>query len=98
MPTYTFINQATGEVEDHFMSWTELEDFHATNPHLEKVITAPAIISGVEIRNKQSDGFKEVMSKIAEKNPGSSLDGYRSKSHKEIKTKSIVEKHRKMKK
>jgi len=98
MPTYSFINQATGEVEDHFMSFTELDDFQKTNPHLDKVITAPAILGSVSIRDKRPDGFKEVMSKIAEKNPGSNLDSYRSKSIAEVKTKNILQKHRNKKK
>lgn len=95
MPTYSFINQATGEVEDHFMRISELDDFKKTNPHLESIVTAPAIVGGVSVRDKQSDGFKEVMSKIAEKNPGSNLDSYRSKTNAEIKTKQVLEKHRK---
>ena len=74
MPTYSFINQATGEVEDHFMSHTELDDFQKTNPHL--------------------DGMKEVFSRIAEKNPGSNLDSYRSKTISEVKTKEVLNKHR----
>ena len=94
MPTYSFINQATGEVEDHFMSHTELDDFQKTNPHLDKVNTAPAIVGGVSIRDKQSDGMKEVFSRIAEKNPGSNLDSYRSKTISEVKTKEVLNKHR----
>lgn len=95
MPTYSFINQATGEVEDHLLKIAELDDFKKTNPHLDQVITAPMIVGGVSLRDKQSDGFKEVMSKIAEKNPGSNLDSYRSKTNAEIKTKQVLEKHRK---
>ncbi len=94
MPTYSFINQATGKVEDHFMSFSELDDFKKTNPHLEQMVSAPAIVGGVSIRDKQSGGFKEVMSKIAEKHPGSNLDSYRKKSINEVKTKEILNKHR----
>jgi len=94
MPTYNFINQATGEVEEHFMSISELDDFKKTNPHLDKIVSAPAIVGGVSIRNKESDGMREVFSRIAEKNPGSNLDSYRSKTNAEVKTKSILEKHR----
>jgi len=94
MPTYNFINQATGEVEEHFMSISELDDFKKTNPHLDSIVSAPAIVGGVSIRNKESDGMREVFSRIAEKNPGSNLDSYRSKTNAEVKTKSILEKHR----
>lgn len=94
MPTYNFINQATGEVEEHFMSMSDLDDFKSTNPHLDQLVSAPAIVGGVSIRNKESDGMREVFSRIAEKNPGSNLDSYRSKTNAEVKTKSILEKHR----
>ena len=97
MPTYNFINQATGEVEEHFMSMSDLDDFKSTNPHLDQLVSAPAIVGGVSIRNKESDGMREVFSRIAEKNPGSNLDSYRSKTNAEVKTKSILEKHRKKK-
>ena len=97
MPTYNFINQATGEVEEHFMSMSELDDFKKTNPHLDTIVSAPAIVGGVSIRNKESDGMRAVFSRIAEKNPGSNLDSYRSKTNAEVKTKSILEKHRKKK-
>ena len=94
MPTYSFINQATGEVEDHWMKISELDDFKTTNPHLDQMVTAPNIVGGVSIKDKQSDGMKEVFSRIAEKNPGSNLDGYRSKSIAEVKTREVLNKHR----
>ena len=94
MPTYSFINQATGEVEDHFMRISELDDFKKTNPHLDQLVSAPAIVGGVSIRNKESDGMREVFSRIAEKNPGSNLDSYRSKTNAEVKTREVLNKHR----
>jgi hypothetical protein len=94
MPTYSFINHATGEVEDHFMKISELDDFKKTNPQLDQMVTAPNIVGGVSIKDKQSDGFKEVMSRIAEKNPGSNLDSYRSKTNAEVKTRDVLNKHR----
>jgi hypothetical protein len=94
MPTYSFINQATGEIEDHYMKISELDDFKTTNPHLDQMVTAPNIVGGVSIRDKQSDGMKEVFSRIAEKNPGSNLDSYRSKTSAEVKTREVLNKHR----
>ena len=98
MPTYTFINQATGDIEDHFMAISELDDFVKTNPQLERVLTAPAIVGSVSIKDKDPQGFKDVMSRIAENNPGSNLGKYKRKSINEVKTKQILEKHRKRKK
>ena len=99
MPTYTFINQATGKTEDKFMSMSELDDFTKSNPHMERVLTAPAIVGGVGMRVKEDGGFRETMSKIAEKHPGSPLaDKYGSKTNKAIKTKDILNKHRRRQK
>jgi len=36
MPRYDFLNQNTGEVEIHTMSYTVLDEFKANNPHLER--------------------------------------------------------------
>ena len=58
MPTYTFINQATGDIEDHFMAISELDDFVKTNPQLERVLTAPAIVGSVSIKDKEPQGLK----------------------------------------
>ena len=58
MPTYTFINQATGDIEDHFMAISELDDFVKTNPQLERVLTAPAIVGSVSILGIEGHVFK----------------------------------------
>ena len=34
MPTYEFLNKETGQFEDHFMSYTKLDEFKENNPHL----------------------------------------------------------------
>lgn len=34
MPTYTFVNQTTNEVEEHKMSFTVLDQFKEDNPNL----------------------------------------------------------------
>ena len=86
MPTYTFINQATGDIEGHFMI-SELDDFVKTSPQLERVLTAPAIVGSVSIKDKEPQEFKDVMSRIAENNPGSNLDKYKRKSINEVKNK-----------
>lgn len=48
MPTYTFKNTDTGEVFDKFLKISELDEYSESNPHLEKVIHAPNLISGVK--------------------------------------------------
>jgi hypothetical protein len=73
MPTYTFLNTETGDLSDHFMSYTKLDEFKENNPTLKQQIGAPAIIGGHGDRAKTSSGFKEVMSKIGEAHPGSEV-------------------------
>jgi hypothetical protein len=59
-------------------------------------MSAPAIVSGVSGQQsyKVPDGFKEVLSKVAEKHPDSVVgDRYGKKSIKEVRTKEVVRKH-----
>lgn len=39
MPVYQFRNIQTGDLEDHIMSYTKLEEFKEQNPHLERYFT-----------------------------------------------------------
>ena len=94
MPTYDFLNTKTDEVEEHFISLSDLDSFQEQNPHLKKQVSAPRIVSGVG-SVKADSGMSEVFSKIAEKHPDSPLaDRYKSKTNAEIKAKEIVRKHR----
>lgn len=94
MPRYDFLNNETGEIEEHFMSYTKLDEFKADNPHLKQQVSAPNIVGGTGDRVKRDAGMNEVLSRIAEKHPNSKLaDSHGSKSIKDIKTKQIVKKH-----
>ncbi len=91
MPSYDFLNTETGVLEEHFMSYKDLDEFKRNNPHLLQQITAPQIIGGHGDRVKTDVGFKEVLAKIGEGHPGSKLN--QNKSIKDIKTKEVVKKH-----
>ena len=91
MPTYEFLNKETGDFEEHFMSYKDLDKFKENNPHLMQQISAPQIIGGHGDRVKTDAGFKEVLAKIGEGHPGSKLN--QNKSIKDIKTKEVVKKH-----
>lgn len=97
MPVYEFKDTSTGEQWEDFMTYQQMKDFLSSNPSVHQVIGAPAIISGVAgITHKTDGGFKDVLSKIAEKNPNTPLaDQYGSKSVKETKTRAALEKHKK---
>ena len=95
MPTYTIHDTKKDEYFDTICTWGELEEFLDNNPHCRKVITAPAIVSGVQGRSFKTDGgFNEVMSKISEAHPASPLaDRYGSnESHKTKQARKAVRK------
>ena len=99
MPIYHFRNNETGEVFEDMMSISNKEELLKNNSHIEQVPTGFTIVGGVgdNIDAKTDDGFKEVMAKIAEKNPGSPLaDRYaKNKTIKRSRTEQIVSKHKK---
>lgn len=97
MPNYDFEDVNTGEFETHFMRISELDEFKEKNPHLRRVITAPAIVGGLGSGGvKAGGGLDEVFAKAAEKYPDSPLaDRYGKKSIKDIKTREVINKHRK---
>tara|TARA_Y100001937_G_C7014526_1_gene282538 strand:+ start:214 stop:462 length:249 start_codon:yes stop_codon:yes gene_type:complete len=67
MPAYDFENKETGEIEEHIMSYTLLDQFKKDNPHLKQVIlSAPTIDydGGKSILQRAGDGWKEVQDKI----------------------------------
>lgn len=77
MPTYTFINKNTGEEEEHFMKISVYDQFKLDNPHLERFIRstdAPGFGCPVRLGiTKTDDGWKEVLSKVADSQPKSNL-------------------------
>jgi hypothetical protein len=92
-----------GTIIEVNIKMSEYDEFAAAYPQLERYIgTAPAVTyegktfgSGVETR--QPDTFKEVLAKIGEAHPSSPLAArYRkNKTIKEIRTREVVDKHRK---
>lgn len=74
MPIYSFRNKDTGEEWEEMMGISASEQYLKDNPHIERFIDrAPALVGGTGDRTKPDDGFKEVLSKIAEANPTSEL-------------------------
>jgi hypothetical protein len=96
MPTYSFLNTETGQVVDDIMSLDAREKYLSENPHIETVITgAPGLVGSTGDRTRAPDGFKEVLSKISEANPTSSLaSDYGHKDHVSATTRNLVQKHR----
>ena len=96
MPTYEFYNTKTDEMEEHRMSYKDLDKFAEDNPHLEKRISSPNIVSKVGSRTGLggTGGFNEVLSKVADKHPRSELaKSHRRRTAKEVKTDEVIKKH-----
>ena len=74
MPIYEFQDKVTGEVTTKLLKISEREQFLTQNPNLEQIHTkAAGLVSGVDFNKKVDNGFKEVLSKIAEAHPNSAL-------------------------
>tara|TARA_Y100001963_G_scaffold154744_1_gene244193 strand:+ start:37 stop:342 length:306 start_codon:yes stop_codon:yes gene_type:complete len=97
MPTYTLEDRETGEQEEVFMTWDELQEYKKLNPHLKHIIGAPNIIGskGGRAGNIENHGFKEVLQRVGENNPGSDVDrAHNRRTSKQVKTDAVVKKHK----
>ena len=94
MPLYSFIDTQTGEQFDAFKKISDREVFLSENPHIQPIVTAAGIVSGVSLTGKVPDGFKDVLSKISENHKTSSVaEKHGKKSSKQIKTEQLIKKH-----
>ena len=94
MPTYSFLNTKTGKEFTELMGISEKEKNLKKNKHIKQQITTINIISGTG-GIKNDGGWKEVQSKIAERNPGTPFaDRHGRASTKEIKTRQVLKKHK----
>ena len=97
MPTYTFIDNDTGLTFDEFMGMSEREKYLKDNPHISQVPVMFAFVGDhiMGVGPKVDSSFTERMQQIANSHPGSPLaDRYGKPSHKEIKTRNVLKKHR----
>ena len=93
MPTYSFLNTKTGKEFTELMGISEKEKYLKKNKHIKQQITTINIISGTG-GIKNDGGWKEVQSKIAERNPGTPFaERHGRASTKDIKTRQVLKKH-----
>lgn len=70
MPSYTFVNIATGEEKTHIMSYNDLEQFKLDNPHLKHKLVFPGTIGSTSMDSgKLPEGFKDNLREMAKKHP-----------------------------
>jgi len=96
MPQYTFEDTKNGKEFDLFMTMDKKEDYLKNNTHIRQVISKVNIVAGVSgMSYRQDQGWKETLSKVAEKHPTSALaQEMGTRSTKEIKTQEVLKKHR----
>ena len=96
---YEFKNIVTGKIFEYDIRMSEYDSFILLHPELERYIGSPPGVTfdSKSAVSRQPEGFKEVLAKIGENHPISPLaERYRkNKTIKEIKTKQVVDKHRK---
>lgn len=74
MPTYNFLNKDTGEEFEKFLRMSECDEFLEQNPNIQKLPSAPAIVSGLGVSGPKVDnGFKEVLKKISDGAPRNNM-------------------------
>lgn len=91
MPSYDFRNKDTGEITEHRMSHTVLDQFKDDNPHLEQYhsaknlpIMSDASRMSVPGTKRNDSGFeKYVINRIKEKVPGNTLAGHKTSGSRE---------------
>ena len=78
-----------------FMSMSEKDKYLKKNKHIKQILKAINIVSGTGSTNIRTDGgWKEVQSKIAERNPGPPFaERHGRASTKDIKTRQVLKKH-----
>tara|TARA_B110000977_G_C11030723_1_gene475133 strand:- start:995 stop:1249 length:255 start_codon:yes stop_codon:yes gene_type:complete len=84
MPTYSFRDNNTGEVEDKFMSISRSEEYLQENPHMVKIIRHAPVFSystgsDGNILKKAGEGWKEVQQRIQGGLPPSLRDKIKTK-------------------
>ena len=75
MPTYPVINNTTGEKKELSMTVASYDQWRKDNPDWDKDWQA-GIGGHMYGKPKQSDGFKDVMSKIQDAHPRANLSRY----------------------
>lgn len=75
MPSYDFKNKETGEIIEVRLSVHDLDKYKEEHPELERYFGNQSIAATYGDA-KQSQGFKEVMSKVQRAHPGANLSRF----------------------
>ena len=91
MPTYVFKDVNTGELSEHVMSYTKLDEFKEQNPHLIRHMTSdnlPILSDGTRLSvpgtGKPDSTFeKYVIGRMKESIPGNTMAGHKTRQSRE---------------
>ena len=93
MPTYVLEDKETGEQQEVFMSFGEMQEYKKIHD-LKQVVQAPNIVSGARVGTGKLGGFKEVLQKVGEGHPGSAVDRqHNRRTAKQVATDKVAKKH-----
>ena len=93
MPTYVLEDRETGEQHEVLMSFGEMQEYKKIH-NLKQVLTAPNVISGIRPSTGKLGGFKEVLQRVGEANPGSAVDqAHNTRTSKQVATDKVAKKH-----
>ena len=93
MPTYVLEDKETGEQQEVFMSFGEMQEYKKLH-NLKQVIQAPNIVSGARVSTGKLGGFKEVLQKVGEGHPGSAVDKqFNRRTSKQVAIDKVAQKH-----
>jgi hypothetical protein len=78
MPTYTFRDINTGEIEEHVMKISQLEEFKKNNTHLEMYITgSPGLSDPARLGLvKPAAGFRDLLKNMKKKHRRSTINDF----------------------
>jgi len=94
MPTYVFEDKLSGEQFEEFLSISSKANFLKNYPNIKQRITTVNIISGARVSTGKLGGFKEVLQRVGEANPGSHVDkAHTTRTSKRVATDKIAKKH-----
>jgi hypothetical protein len=91
MPTYDFLNKETNQIEEHRMSYTVLDEFITSNPHLERYHSAenlPIMSDGGRMSvpgiGQPHAAFEHgVIERMKATIPGNTMSGHKTKRPRE---------------
>lgn len=94
MPVYSFKDKITNEIFDVTLRISDYDNYVTSNPDVERYIdSVPSIVGGVG-GIKSDNGFKEVLSKVAEAHPNSALANKTvSRTTSQVRTDNVKKKH-----